>query len=91
MNLLELKTGVVHADCPGGNDYTLCGITAENIISSRKDYDPYHETETEPAMLKTSRKITCPDCAGIIRYCVALGTKAIAGNDKTKRRPNESQ
>lgn len=77
MNLLELKNGLVHADGFDGIDYTLCGVTAENTIHSRAEYHPEDETETEPFMMRTDRKITCPECAAIIRYCVSLGTRAI--------------
>lgn len=77
MNLLEIRNGIVHADTADGIDYTLCGVTAENIIHSRKEYHPEDETESEPYMLQTNRKITCPKCAEIILHCVALGTKAI--------------
>lgn len=77
MNLLEIRNGIVHADAAGGIDYTLCGVTAENIIDSRKEYHPEDETESEPCMMWTDRKITCPKCAAIICHCIALGTKAI--------------
>lgn len=77
MNLLEFRNGLVHADASDGLDYTLCGTSAEKIIHSRAEYYPEDETETEPYMMWTDRKITCPKCAMIIRYCVALGTRAI--------------
>lgn len=77
MNLLELRNGLVHADAADGIDYTLCGVSAEIVIHSRAEYHPENETETEPYMIQTDRKITCPKCAMVIRYCVALGTRAI--------------
>lgn len=77
MNLLEIRNGLVHADAADGVDYTLCGASASIVIDSRKDYYPDEETETDPYLLRTNRKITCPKCAAIIRYCVALGTRAI--------------
>ena len=81
-NLFEFQTGRVHADGYDGIDYTLCGVTAENIIHSRAEYCPEDETETEPYMMPTERKITCPKCAAIIRYCVKLGTRAIGRVEK---------
>ena len=76
MNLLELKTGLVHADGPDGIDYTLCGLTAEKIVASRKDWHPEDETELIPALMRTNR-VTCWYCANTIRHCVSLGAKAI--------------
>lgn len=80
MNLLEIRNGIVHADCADGNDYTLCGVTAERILNSVAEYTPetsMKETETEPCMVYTNKKIDCETCASIIRYCVNLGTRAI--------------
>lgn len=77
MNLLELRNGIVHADGADGTDYTLCGFTAENTVDSRAEYCPEAESETEPYMMPTRLKVTCPKCAMIIRYCVSLGTRAI--------------
>lgn len=78
MNLLELNNGIVHADSFDGMDYTLCGITAENLIDSKDEYFPEDENvEIVPVMMKTARKITCSKCARIIRYCVKLGLKSI--------------
>ena len=76
MNLEELRNGLVHADSGDGIDYTLCGITAENIVR-RRDYGAERETEAEPCMAWTRSKITCPRCAAIIRYSVGLGLKSI--------------
>lgn len=67
MNLLELRNGIVHADHPDGIDYTLCGCDAEIIVNSRAEYHPEDETETEPHMMPTRLKVTCPRCARIIR------------------------
>lgn len=77
-NLEELRDGIIHADCADGNDYTLCGVSADNIIP-KEDYRLYRngETECEPYMAKTSRKITCPKCAAIIRHCIKLGLRSI--------------
>lgn len=77
MNLLELKNGIVHADGPDGHDATLCGLTAEKIVASRKDWHPEDETELVPALMRTNRKVTCWYCANTIRHCIALGAKAI--------------
>lgn len=77
MNLLELRNNVVHADCSDGNDYTLCGVSASNVIGNKEEYDEVNETETEPYMISTDKKITCDKCATIIRYCCRLGTRSI--------------
>ena len=80
MNLLELCRGIVHADGADGNDYTLCGVTAENVLQSSEEYTAEvfaAETETEPCMVYTDKKIDCPECACIIRYCCKLGIRAI--------------
>lgn len=81
MNLLELRNGIVHADGADGNDYTLCGVTAERVLKSIEEYtedDFLRETETEPCMVYTDRKIDCESCATIIRHCCKLGVRAIA-------------
>lgn len=39
MNLLELRNNIVHADSGDGNDYTLCGVSASNIIEHKEEYD----------------------------------------------------
>lgn len=83
MNLLELRNGIVHADSAEGIDYTLCGLDAEIIVNSRAEYHPEDETETEPYMMPTRLKVTCPRCAAIIRYCCKLGVRAI-GKVKTE-------
>lgn len=77
MNLLEVSRNIVHADGGDGDDHTLCGVTAENQISDMSEYEGEHDTELCPVMLKTRQKITCPECAAIIRYCCALGTKSL--------------
>lgn len=77
MNLLELRNNVVHADSSDGNDYTLCGVSASNIIKHKEEYDEDDETETEPYMIPTHKKITCENCATIIRYCCRLTTRSI--------------
>ena len=80
MNLLEISKGIVHADGPDGNDYTLCGVTAERARKSMDEYtaDVFaSETETEPCMVKTKDKIDCETCAAIIRYCCKLGIRSI--------------
>ena len=61
MNLLELRNGIVHAEGAGGMDYTLCGVTAENILEDIRKYpDKLHvpETETEPYMAYTDEKVS---------------------------------
>jgi hypothetical protein len=80
MNLEELRNGVVHADGPMSNDYTLCDITTENTLESRNEYTDLEisrESETEPYFAPTKAKIDCEVCARIIRYCCKLGTKSI--------------
>ena len=80
MNLEELRNGVVHADGPMSNDYTLCGITTENMLESRDEYTEEEfvkETETEPYIVRTKAKVDCETCAAIIRYCCKLGTRVI--------------
>ena len=79
-NLLEHRSGIVHADSYCGLDYTLCGVDASNVLNDGDEYDndmASSETETEPCMSYTSEKITCPSCASLIRFCCKLGTKSI--------------
>ena len=79
-NLMEMLTGIVHADGANGNDYTLCGLTAENTLESPADYTPElaeREGEAEPYLAKTARKIDCGACAAIIRHCCKLGRRSI--------------
>ena len=78
INFLEHRTGLVHADSGDGTDYTLCGVTAEKDITGRR-YADFRDTEDEivPCMSKTARKITCPKCAAIIRYCCSLGVSSL--------------
>jgi len=83
MNFLEIRQGIVHADEAMGNDYTLCGVTTERTLRGMDEYDPEDETETEPMMLKTIKKVTCPKCAMIIRHCCKLGVQSI-GKIKTE-------
>ena len=79
MNYLELSKGIVHAD-GAIDDHTLCGVTVENPISSADEVteEMYaNESELVPYMVPTSAKITCDQCAMIIRHCCKLGTRAI--------------
>lgn len=84
MNYLEIREGIVHADGGTGDDHTLCGVTSERLLESIDDYadEADRETDTEPCMVATDRKINCPDCARIIRYCCRLGTKSIDGGGR---------
>ncbi len=77
MNYEELRNGLVHADSGAGIDYTLCGVTTENTIGHWEPYDQVRESETEPYMRETTKKITCPMCAHIILHCVRLGRRSI--------------
>lgn len=77
-NFYECARDIVHAPCSHGNDYSLCGLTVEKVIPSKADYDPDAEDDILPQMVETTEKVTCPDCAEIIRYCLKLGEKAIA-------------
>ena len=80
-NLLEMRNGLVHADAADGNDYTLCGVSASNILNDGEEYSAemfMEETETEPYMQYTGDKINCPTCAAIIRFCCKLGTRSIS-------------
>ena len=86
-NLLEVRENIVHADSADGMDYTLCGVTAENIINSMREYDAADESECEPAMLKTNKKINCPKCAAIIRYCHGIRLSSI---DKQEARSDKA-
>ena len=81
-NLLEIRRGIVHADSGDGLDYTLCGVTAERLISDMSEYDKDDETPYEPLMIRTDRKIDCPKCAATILYCCSLGKKSISKNLK---------
>lgn len=76
-NYLECAQGIVHADSGDGQDHTLCGLTAERILDSEADYAPEEDSELVPALVETNKKITCPKCAAIIRWCCHLGTKSI--------------
>lgn len=81
MNLEEIRNGVVHAEGPMSNDYTLCGVTTENELKSREEYTEdrfLQETETEPYFVRTEAKVDCETCAAIIRHCCKLGTRVIA-------------
>ena len=77
-NYYECARDIVHAPCASGQDYTLCGLTAEKIISSKRDFDPDAESDVLPQMVESDKKVTCPDCIAIIRHCLALGKRAIA-------------
>ena len=77
-NYYECARDIVHAPCPGGDDHTLCGVTADTILGDVSDFDPDRESDCVVQMVETERKITCPDCAEIIRHCLKLGNKAIA-------------
>ena len=81
-NLLEVRCGVVHADGDGGDDYTLCGLTAENAVNTLPPYydADYDMQSTEPILIYTNKKINCAKCVSIIKHCCKLGTKSI---DKT--------
>lgn len=76
-NFLECRNGLIHADCESGDDHTLCGLTTEKTISSMADYAPEDEIEILPHLVITDKKVTCPQCAAIIRWCCHLGTKSI--------------
>jgi len=82
VNLLELHSDIVHANSGDGTDYTLCGLTASNILSSPSLYTDEvrkkEDVELCPMMVRTDRKIDCERCAMIIRYCCKIGTKAIS-------------
>ena len=89
MNLLELRSGTVHADAACGLDYTLCGVSASNILNSKKDYADgkfIWETETEPCMVYTNEKINCEGCEQIIRYCCKLGLESLKKKTDENRR-----
>ena len=80
MNLVEIGRGIVHADGCNGLDYTLCGVSAENMLNTPGEYgyeECLNETETEPYMMRTNAKISCEQCAAIIRYCCKLGVRAL--------------
>ena len=79
-NYYECARDIVHAPSAHGNDYSLCGLTVEKIIPSKADYDPDTEDDILPQMVATTEKVTCPDCAEIIRYCCMLGKKSIKKN-----------
>ena len=81
-NFYECAKDIVHAQGAGGQDYTLCGLTADTILDSKKDFDPDNESDVVVQMVETKDKVTCPDCATIIRHCCALGTKSIAKKTK---------
>jgi hypothetical protein len=51
--------GRVHADAPGGMDYTLCGAALEG------------ETGDQP-MTETSKRVDCADCVAIIEHCKGI-------------------
>ena len=80
-NYLECRNGLIHADGGSGDDHTLCGLTTEKTIHSISDYAPEYETEILPQLVITDKKVTCSQCAQIIRWCCHLGTKSI-GNVK---------
>lgn len=77
-NFYECAKDIVHAQGAGGQDYTLCGLTADTILDSKKDFDPDNESDVVVQMVETAEKVTCPECAEIIRYCLKLGEKSIA-------------
>lgn len=78
-NLLEVRNGLVHADCAGGDDHTLCGLTAETACDEiPSDYDrDEDEFSIVPLVVWTKKKITCPHCIMTIRHCCKLGLKSI--------------
>ena len=79
-NLLELRSGTVHADSGDGMDYTLCGLTAERCLENAGEYTDEvraKESEIVPCMTYTDSKIDCETCARIIRYCCRLGLKSL--------------
>lgn len=78
-NYLELSKGIVHADGIF-DDHTLCGVTTENLLVSVDEftYEMFAaEKEYLPYMAPTNEKITCDECAMIIRHCCKIGTRAI--------------
>lgn len=78
MNLLEISRGIVHADGHSGDDHTLCGVTAANILDDITAYEPDKEDIVmSPCMMYTNRKIDCPECAAIIRHCCRLGLRSL--------------
>ena len=77
MNYLEITPNIVHVDGANGDDHTLCGMTTEKLIADMSEYDRDSEDDVLPYMMETSKKITCPKCAAIIRYCCALGKKSL--------------
>ena len=77
MNFLEITPNIVHVDCESGDDRTLCGMTTEKLITDMSEYDRDREDDLLPYMMETTKKITCPKCAAIIRYCCALGKKSL--------------
>lgn len=78
-NLLEVRNGFVHADGEGSNDYTLCGLTSETACNEIPfDYDRDEDRfSTEPLLVWTEKKITCPKCIATIKHCLKLGLKSI--------------
>ena len=77
-NYYECARDIVHAPCAGGDDHTLCGVTADTILEDVSDFDPNRECDWVIQMVETEKRITCPVCAAIIRHCIKLGKKAIA-------------
>lgn len=80
-NLLEMRNGLVHADSGSGIDYTLCCLTAETACDEDEipfDYDKEEDKfSTEPLLVWTNKKITCPKCIDTIKHCCKLGLKSI--------------
>ena len=81
-NLLEARQGIVHANSGDGDDHTLCGVDAQNIIEDESLYDSSEDSDMCPTMIRTGEKINCIRCAAIIRHCVKLGVKSIASQLK---------
>lgn len=53
----------VHADSPL-SDYTLCGITLDEPVSTLSDMDDLRKVPPQP--------VTCDDCKAIIRRCAEI-------------------
>ena len=88
-NLLECRNGLVHANSAEGLDYTLCGVSASDLLKDGEEYTAemsINETETEPYMKYTGHKINCPTCAAIIRFCCKLGLKSLSRKENTNEK-----
>lgn len=67
MNLFEIRNDIVHSVGALNSEYTLCGLSIDEIISINDSYKDEHDIIN--TYRKTKNKINCIQCLKIIEYC----------------------